>query len=158
MLRTNTSLHLRKHTDVGVDERKPPHERNIRNLNPKSIELNVHMSTTTTHNISICHLEQGANIATFKTYNKLTRQKVGWCNLWCRIQTNVLDKGLLVFKKVVRIVHAIEVGGSHWRGGSAILWAVSNEQWAMSGNLWAVRKLKILVIGPPISYNRGILA
>jgi hypothetical protein len=38
-----------------------------------------------------------------------------------------------------------------WVGGSAILWAVSS-------NLWAVRKVKYLVIGPAISYKREILA
>jgi hypothetical protein len=33
---------------------------------------------------------------------------------------------------------------------------VSGEQWAMSGNLWAVKKTKYLVIGPLVSYNRGL--
>jgi hypothetical protein len=42
--------------------------------------------------------------------------------------------------------------------GSAILWAVSNEWWAMSGNLLAVKTVKYLVIGPPIPYNCEILA
>lgn len=124
-LRTNTSLNLRKHAHVGADGRKPPHEMDIRNLNPKNIELHVHMSTTTTHNISICHLEQyveslycktRSNIASFKTCNNLTRQKLGWCNLWWGLKTNVMDNGFLVFKRVVRVVHAIEVGGGHWRG------------------------------------------
>ena len=32
------------------------------------------------------------------------------------------------------------------------------ECYLVSGNLWAVRKVKYLVIGPPISYNHEILA
>ena len=40
--------------------------------------------------------------------------------------------------------------------GSAILWAVSSEQWAVSGNLCVVKKTEYLVIGPLISYNRGL--
>ena len=42
--------------------------------------------------------------------------------------------------------------------GSAILWAVNNEWRVKNGNLWAVRKVKHLVIGPLVSYYRGILA
>ena len=33
---------------------------------------------------------------------------------------------------------------------------LSCERWAVSGNLWAVMKTKYLVIGPLVSYNRGL--
>ena len=34
---------------------------------------------------------------------------------------------------------------------------LSCEQWGMSSNMWAVRKVRYLEIGPLVSYNRGIL-
>ena len=47
---------------------------------------------------------------------------------------------------------------SNWYGMCTCRGVLSCERWAMSGNLWAVRKLKYLVIGLLISYNHGILA
>jgi hypothetical protein len=46
------------HAHVGVDEKKPTHEREIRIMNPKNTELHVHMNITIAHNVNIWQLEE----------------------------------------------------------------------------------------------------